>query len=201
MSKLDEFLAGERLDDVALFLTHEFLDEQGRIANYGEPVENGVVLVVPGDEGRQMFAAGTGMDAMEFAQTATGTRGAIDPDLGGGDCPAAGDGETPSESRAAEASGPGDGEASTDASSNRSSSSSGDGEEQSSSGNRSVERSGDDADADHGVEFVFAFAEEQNEEVGGRYAEGDVIHAYAHCACGENYSQKWVVGEHDGTRA
>ncbi|QSG01553.1 DUF5807 family protein [Natranaeroarchaeum sulfidigenes] len=51
--------------------------------------------------------------------------------------------------------------------------------------------------ADHDVRFVFAFAEEQNEEVGGLYGEGDVIHAYAQCDCGTAYSHKWVVGERD----
>jgi hypothetical protein len=48
---------------------------------------------------------------------------------------------------------------------------------------------------DHGTRFVFAFAEEENEEVGGLYGEGDVIHAYAQCECGTAYSQKWVAGE------
>lgn len=43
--------------------------------------------------------------------------------------------------------------------------------------------------------FVFAFAEEQNEAVGGIYAEGDVIHAYAACGCGERFSKKWVAGD------
>lgn len=142
MSKLDEFLAGERLEDVALYLTHDYLDEGGKIANYGEDVENGVVLVVPGDDGRGMFSAGTGMDAMEFAQSAMGEGGAVDPDLSGGDCPAA----------------------------------------------------DDEPDENHGVKFVFAFAEAQNEEVGGLYAEGDVIHAYAQCECGERYSDRWVTG-------
>ncbi|MFB6075399.1 MAG: DUF5807 family protein [Haloarculaceae archaeon] len=47
---------------------------------------------------------------------------------------------------------------------------------------------------DHAPTFLFAFAEAQNEEVGGIYAEGDVIHAYAVCECGEYYSDKWVVG-------
>jgi len=42
-------------------------------------------------------------------------------------------------------------------------------------------------------ELIFAFAEEQNEEVGGLYAEGPVIHAYAACECGERYSEKWVA--------
>ena len=143
MTKLEEFLAGERHDDVAIFLTRDYLDDQGKIANMGEAVDDGVVLVVPGEEGRRAFAAGTGMDAMEFAQGAMGDGGRIDDDLGGGDCP-----EADSES-----------------------------------------------EADHGVQFVFAFAEERNEEVGGLYAEGDVIHAYAHCECGVNYSDRWVVGD------
>ena len=142
MSKLEAFLAGERLDDVALFLTHDHLDDEGKIANYGEDVDDGVVLVVPGDEGRQMFASGTGMDAMNFAKGAMGTEGSIAPDLGGGDCPE-GDGE------------------------------------------------------DHGVKFVFAFAEAENPDVGGIYEEGDVIHAYAQCECGQSYSHKWVVGTRD----
>lgn len=142
MSDLDEFLAGERLEDVALYLTHDYLDEGGRIANYGEDLADGVVLVVPGDDGRGMFAAGTGMDAMEFAQSAMGEGGEVRPDLGGGECPAA-DGSP---------------------------------------------------DGDHGVKFVFAFAEAENEEVGGLYAEGDVIHAYAQCECGERYSDRWVAG-------
>ncbi|WP_435123918.1 DUF5807 family protein [Halobaculum sp. D14] len=142
MSKLDEFLAGDRLDDVAIFLTHDYLDSQGKIANMGEAVDDGVVLVVPGDDGRKAFASGTGMDPMEFAREAMDETGTIAPDLGGGDCPAAGD-----------------------------------------------------DDEEHAVQFIFAFAEEQNEDVGGIYEEGDVMHAYAHCSCGTNYSHKWVMGE------
>ena len=53
----------------------------------------------------------------------------------------------------------------------------------------------EEPEENHTTKFVFAFAEAQNEEVGGLYAEGDVVHAYAVCACGESYSQKWVVGE------
>jgi len=49
--------------------------------------------------------------------------------------------------------------------------------------------------SNHRARFVFAFAEAQNEEVGGLYAEGDVIHAYAACECGEYYSEKWVAGQ------
>jgi hypothetical protein len=153
MSKLSEFLAGERPEDVALFLADDYLDEDGTIASHGEAVDGGVVLVADGEQGRSIFSAGTGMDAMQFAKGAMGTEGDIAADLSGGVCPA-------SES----AEGGDDAEA-------------GDGE------------------SGHAVQFVFAFAEEQNEEVGGLYAEGDVIHAYAHCDCGESFSHKWVTGE------
>ena len=152
MSKLAAFLAGERHDDVALFLTEAYLDSQGKLPKMGETVESGYVLVVPGDDGRRAFAAGTGMDAMEFAQGAMETRGHISRDLDGGECPAAGQ--------------------ETDA----------------------VEET-----SDHDVEFIFAFSEEHNEDVGGLYARGPVVHAYAHCACGESYSDKWVVGEETET--
>ncbi|GAA0205760.1 DUF5807 family protein [Halobaculum roseum] len=142
--KLAEFLAGERLDDVAIYLTHDHLDEQGKIANMGQAVDEGVVLVVPGDDGRKAFAAGTGMDPMQFSKGAMARDGVIYPDLGGGECPDA----------------------------------------------------AEEPEADHRAEFVFAFAEERNEEVGGLYAEGDVMHAYAHCACGTDYSHKWLMGEY-----
>lgn len=139
MSKRSEFLAGERLEDVALFLAADQLDESGKLADAGEEVDGGVVLVRPGDQGRKLFSAGTGQDAMEFAKEAMGEGGRVDADLAGGECPA------------------------------------GEGDE-------------------HEVKYVFAFAEAENPEVGGLYAEGDVIHAYAKCACGESYSEKWVVG-------
>jgi hypothetical protein len=136
MSELEAFLAGDLLDHVALYLSDESLDEAGRIADHGERVDGGVVLVVPGDEGRRLFSAGTGMDAMEFAGRATRTEGRVDRSLAGGDPP--------------------------------------DGSE---------------------VAFVFAFAEAENEEVGGRYAEGDVVHAYAQSTDGTPFSDRWVVGE------
>lgn len=143
MSELDEFLAGERLEDVVIFLSDAFLEADSALYDMGTETDDGVVLVVAGDKGRQAFQAGTGMEAMQFAKTAMGAEGTIDPELSGGVCPDADEGE------------------------------------------------------DHDVEFVFAFAEEENPEVGGLYEEGDVVHAYAHCACGENYSHKWVVGSRD----
>jgi len=149
MTDRDAFLAGDRPDHVALFLADSFVSGDS-LAEYGESVPDGTLLVVPGDTGRSVFQTATGMEAMGFAKRAMGTEGHIDADLAGGECPAA------------------SGEAKSDE---------------------------DDGDADHDVEFVFAFAEEQNEEVGGLYGEGDVIHAYAYCDCGTAYSDKWVAGE------
>jgi hypothetical protein len=140
MSKLQEFLAGERLDDVAFFLTDDYLDEEGMIANRGDDVANGVVLVEPGDKGRKLFTAGTGLDVMQFAQKAMSAEGYVERDLSGG--------ESPEGSPA---------------------------------------------------QFVFAFAEAQNEGVGGIYAEGDVIHAYAYAEDGTAFSDRWVVGMEDET--
>jgi hypothetical protein len=151
MSKLEEFLAGERPDDVALYLSGSFLEADSRLREVGEETADGVVLVVDGEAGRNAFAAGTGMDAMEFAQTAMGTEGDVHADLSGGTCPEA------SEADAGE--------------------------------------DDEGASGDHEAEFVFAFAEEQNEEVGGLYAEGAVVHAYAQCECGTAYSDRWVVNE------
>ena len=52
-----------------------------------------------------------------------------------------------------------------------------------------------DADGgDHAVAVLFAFCEPRNPEVGGRYAEGDVLHAYVECVCGRRYSDRWVIG-------
>jgi hypothetical protein len=50
-------------------------------------------------------------------------------------------------------------------------------------------------DGEHTPQFIFSFAEEQNEEVGGLYADGPVIHGYVACECGTRYSDKWVVDE------
>ncbi|MFB6157975.1 MAG: DUF5807 family protein [Haloferacaceae archaeon] len=140
---LAEFLAGDRPDEVALFLAEDELDGAGTLAERGTRVDGGVVLVLPGERGRSAFAAGTGTDAMAFAREAMDAEGRIDPRLDGGECPE------------------------------------------------------DEGDDDHRPRFVLAFAEERNEAVGGIYAEGDVVHAYARCACGASYSDRWVAGERE----
>lgn len=152
MSKLEAFLAGDRLDDVVFYVSDAFLDDDSRLREVGTETDGGVLLVLDGETGRSAFQAGTGMGAMEFAKEAMAAEGEIARSLDGGECPFAGD-----------ADGDGEGE--------------------------------DTDDDDHEVRFVFAFAEGENPEVGGLYAEGDVIHAYAHCTCGESYSRKWVVGD------
>ncbi|MFB6135743.1 MAG: DUF5807 family protein [Halobacteriaceae archaeon] len=139
MSRREQFLAGERPDDVALFLADDFLDGD---LDAGERVDGGTLLVVDGESGRQVFQSVTGMEAMAFAREAMAEEGRVARDLTDGDCPG---------------------------------------------------REGD-ADGDHRPEFVFAFAEEQNPDVGGIYAEGAVIHAYVYCACGTAYSDRWVAG-------
>ncbi|MFT4958510.1 MAG: hypothetical protein ACI9EZ_001840 [Halobacteriales archaeon] len=144
MSDLKEFLAGDRPDDVALYLSNGFVDDVEQLADYGESVDDGVIIIVDGESGRNAFQRATGNDAMAFAKRAMGTEGTVRPDLSGGECPAVAEDETP---------------------------------------------------ADHETTFVFAFSEEQNEEVGGLYAEGDVLHAYAQCNCGTAYTQKWVAGK------
>ena len=141
MSKRTEFLAGERVEDVAIFLHEDAVGNVDALADYAESVEDGVMLIIDGDSGRSAFQSATGIDPMGLAREAMGTDGAIADDLTGGTCPVADD--EPAET--------------------------------------------------HTAKFVFAFAEAQNEDVGGLYAEGDVVHAYAVCQCGETYSEKWVL--------
>jgi hypothetical protein len=144
-SDREAFLDGDRPEDVAFFLHEAAVSGIDALAEQGERTDDGVVLVVPGDTGRNAFQSATGIDPMAFAQEAMGTDGEVAPDLTGGVCP---------------------------------------------------ESDSDDVNAEgHEVRLVFAFAEEQNEEVGDIYAEGDVIHAYVTCACGAKYSDRWVAGE------
>jgi hypothetical protein len=143
MSDREEFLAGERPEDVFMYFAEAGINGVEALENVGERVEDGIVLVVEGDSGRNAFQRATGVDPMQFAQQAMGTDGEVFADCTGGVCPA----------------------------------------------------SDEAGDENHDAEFVFAFAEEQNEDVEGIYTEGDVIHAYVRCACGEAYSEKWLAGE------
>ncbi|MEF8840873.1 MAG: DUF5807 family protein [Haloarculaceae archaeon] len=135
------FRRGERTDDVCIYLHEEGVGNVEALSELGIRTDEGVLLVVAGEEGRAAFQRATSLDPMDFAGTAMDTEGEIDEDLTSGACPEAGDG------------------------------------------------------AEHYVKFVFAFAEAHHPEMEGLYAEGDVIHAYAACACGTTYSDKWVAGE------
>jgi hypothetical protein len=88
MSELRQsFLSGDRPDDIALFLSDTFVDDIESLAEYGERAEDGIVLVVDGETGRQVFETATSMQAMDFAGQAMGREGEIAPDLSGGRCP------------------------------------------------------------------------------------------------------------------
>lgn len=141
-SRIDAFLAGERIDDIAIYLPSETIDDAETLldSDVAEPAASGIYIVVDGERGRSMFEQVIGTEVMTFASTAMGTPGTIGADLSAGECPNAVEGPQ-----------------------------------------------------DHSVRFVFAFAEAKNDEVGGLYAEGDVIHAYAQCTCGEQYSDTWIA--------
>lgn len=135
------FLDGERPEDVLLFLGEGAVSGIDSLAERGERVPGGVVLVLPGEQGRNAFRRATGVDAMSFAGSASGTEGRVAPDLVTGTCPEA------------------------------------------------------EGEGGHALQFLLGFVESENQEAGGLYAEGDVLHAYAACECGTAYSDRWVVGE------
>ncbi len=139
MARYDSFLRGERPDDILIYLHEEGIESMDSLAEIGVRVDDGIVLVLPGEEGRAAFQRATGLDAMDFAGMAMDTDGEIDADCTGGSCPDS------------------------------------------------------DGSGEHYAKFVFAFVEEQNEAVGGIYADGDVRHGYAACACGTTYSEKSVL--------
>lgn len=137
------FLDGERPDEVLLFFAESAVSDLGTLAQHGEQVRRGVVLVLEAERGRSAFEGATGIDPMTLASAAMDSEGDIDLHAFDGSCP---------------------------------------------------EAAADGGADEHAPRFVFAFAEERNEEVGGIYAEGDVIHAYAVCECGTAYSERWVAG-------
>ncbi len=142
MTKHTEFLAGERPEDVLFFLHEDAVSNPGALAEYADEVEDGHVLVLPGDDGRSAFQSATGID------DGTGS---------------AGDGNRGRHRRRPDRRGLSD-------------------------------RRGGAGERPHDP---IRLRLRRGTERGRRrlYAEGDVVHAYAVCACGERYSDKWVVGE------
>lgn len=82
-----EFLAGERPDDVLIYLHKSGVGNPEALADAAERVDDGFVLIAPGDKGRAAFQRATGLDPFDFAGTAMGTEGSVDRDLTGGNCP------------------------------------------------------------------------------------------------------------------
>lgn len=143
-SQRQEFLSGERPEDVLIFLREDEISNLDSLADHSERVSDGIVIILDGEQGRSVFERMIGIEVMSFAGAAMDTEGTVSDSCTDGECPS---------------------------------------------------KHPDEPDTDHQVRFLFAFAEEQNEEVGGRYANGDVIHAYAACTCGTTYSDRWVVEE------
>ncbi|SDJ18553.1 hypothetical protein SAMN05216226_10127 [Halovenus aranensis] len=133
-----EFIAGQRPEDVHIYIDADAVSNIDALTEHGERTEDGIVLVMDGEQARGVFQSATGIDPMALAQEAMDTDGSVTADCTDGTCP---------------------------------------------------------ADDSHTAKFIFSFAEAQNDDVGGLYAEGDVIHAYAACECGERYSDKWVADD------
>ena len=91
MTAREEFLAGERAGDVAIYVADEHLRNAEALADHAERVEGGYVLVVDGERGRRLFPTIAGGAPMEFAQEATKREGTVDRDLTDGACPDAAD--------------------------------------------------------------------------------------------------------------
>jgi len=70
----EAFLAGERLEDVALFLADSYVSDE-RLEEFGERVDDGTLIVIDGERGRNAFQAATGTGAMEFAKSAMSNEG------------------------------------------------------------------------------------------------------------------------------
>lgn len=83
----EAFLRGERPEDVLIYLHEDGIGSIEDLLEIGTRVDEGVVLVLPGEEGRSAFEQATGMGAMDFAGTAMDTDGDIADDCTGGTCP------------------------------------------------------------------------------------------------------------------
>jgi len=87
MTDREQFLAGDRPDDVCFFLHEAAVSGIDALSDRGERTDEGVVLVVPGDAGPEAFQSATGIDPMAFAREAMDTEGEVRRDLTGGVCP------------------------------------------------------------------------------------------------------------------
>lgn len=82
-----EFLAGERPDDVAIYLADDVVDDPEKLLPYGERTDDGVLLILDGQKGRSVFQKATGVGPMAFAKQSGDRSGLVYDDLTGGTCP------------------------------------------------------------------------------------------------------------------
>jgi len=86
-ARYEAFLDGNRPDDILIYLHEDGVGSIDDLAEIGIRTEDGVVLVLPGEQGRSAFQRATGLDAMDFAGMAMDTDGEIAADCTGGECP------------------------------------------------------------------------------------------------------------------
>jgi hypothetical protein len=86
----EAFLAGERPEDVHIYLDEARVSNIEALEAHGERADGGIALVLDGTEARGIFEQATGIDPMALAQAASGTEGDVDADCAGGSCPACG---------------------------------------------------------------------------------------------------------------
>lgn len=82
------FLAGDRPEDVLIYLADDAVSHPEALETHGERVDGGTVLVLPGDDARRLFQGAAGIDPMAFARRAMDTDGTVHADCTGGVCPA-----------------------------------------------------------------------------------------------------------------
>ncbi|PSQ33689.1 hypothetical protein BRD05_08325 [Halobacteriales archaeon QS_9_70_65] len=76
-ARYESFLAGDRPDDVLVYLHEDGVGSVEDLLEIGTRVDDGVVLVLPGDDGRAAFESATGLDPMAFAGAAMDTDGDV----------------------------------------------------------------------------------------------------------------------------
>ena len=89
----EQFLAGERHDDILVYLDGDAVGDPDALAGVAEEVGSGIVLVLPGDRGSEVFERATGIAPMSFAGDAMDTDGEIRRDCTGGTCPSRSEGD------------------------------------------------------------------------------------------------------------
>jgi len=89
VSKYQAFLAGDRPEDIAVYIREGTATDLDALADHGTDVEDGVVLVLDGERGRSALQTAAGIDPMQLAAEARGNEGDVDDDLTGGACPGA----------------------------------------------------------------------------------------------------------------